>query len=366
MENSNKDVIDVGKIFKLLWSKKRLFIKVWVITFALSCLWILPKPRYYSADVTLAPEKTDEDIAGGLSSLASSFGLSIGTSTDAIYPMLYPDLIASHDFIIGLFDIPVRSLDGEINCDLYTYMDKHQKTAFYEVPFIRLGRWMRNTFGEKEPDVKAFSKGGNVNGVNPSFMSRRQKSIVEKLGKLITCDVDKKTEVFTVSVLAQDKLIATTLADSVVARLQRFITDYRTSKARLDFIHYQELCDEAKKNYEEARLNYARFSDAYTDLYMPSYKTKLTALDNEMQLRYTTYTTLVAQREMAQAKVQERTPAFTTMQSATVPQKPAEPKRMLFCIGMLFLVTFVTVVCLLFKNKEALAKEDTATVAEEE
>ncbi|MCD8281810.1 MAG: hypothetical protein LUC22_00980, partial [Prevotella sp.] len=152
METRNKEVVDVGKVCRLLWSRRRLFVIVWVATFVAACLWILPRPRYYAAAVTLAPEKTDADMPSGLGSIASSFGINMGTSSDAIYPEIYPDLLASNDFIISLFDIPVRSIDGEINCDFYTYMSKHRKVAFYEIPFLRLRVWLRNTFGEKEPE----------------------------------------------------------------------------------------------------------------------------------------------------------------------------------------------------------------------
>ena len=54
--------------------------------------------------------------------------------------------------------------------------------------------------------------------------------------------------------------------------------------------------------------------------------------------------------EMALAKVQEATPAFTILNNATVPVKPAGPKRMLFVIAMLFLSTVGTVFYIYKKN----------------
>ena len=59
-----------------------------------------------------------------------------------------------------------------------------------------------------------------------------------------------------------------------------------------------------------------------------------------MQLQYNNYSALSTQLQSAKAKLQEKTPAFTTLQSATVPVKPAGPKRMIFVLSMLFL-TFV-------------------------
>ncbi len=361
MEENNKDVIDIGKIIRLIWSRRKLFVKVWIVTFLLSCLWILPKPRYYSASAVLAPESTGDDVAGGLSSLASSFGVNLGgAKSDAIYPLLYPDLMSSNDFLISLFDIPVKTLDGEVECDLYTYLNKHQKVAFYSLPVLWMKRWMRNTFGEKEPDVNVAG-GGKVNGINPFFMSRRQAGLVEKLRGSVDCNVDKKTEVITISVKAQDKLVAATLADSVTSRLQKFIIDYRTSKARMDLDYYRKLTAEALADYVKIRRQYTSFADSHTEISLPSYQAKMEDMENDMQLRYNTYTAMAAQFEAAKAKVQERTPSFTVMESPTVPQKASEPKRMIFCAVMLILVTMATIAYLLVREKE-----DTLAVKPEE
>ncbi len=355
MEYNNKEVIDIGKILKLLWNKKKLFFIVWVVTFFLSCLWILPKPRYYKASVVLAPEFAGENLGGGLSSLASSFGVSLAASgSDAIYPLLYPDLISSNDFLVSLLDIPVKSADGEIDCNLYTYIDKKQKVAFYSIPGIKLKKWINQTFGAKEQSINVEGKAGS-NGVNPFCMTKRQTTLIDLLRKSITCSVDKKTEVFTIGVSMQDRLIAATLADSVTARLQKFMTDYRTSKARNDLDYYTKLVNEAKADYEKARKAYASFADANTELSMPSYNVKLEDMENDMQLKFNTYTAMTTQMEGAKAKVQERTPSFTVLQSPTVPVKASSPKRMIFCIGMLFLATCGTIVYLLIKEKQ---KED--------
>ena len=75
---------------------------------------------------------------------------------------------------------------------------------------------------------------------------------------------------------------------------------------------------------------------------LESYRAKQTDLENDMQLKYNTYTTLMSQYQMAKAKVQERTPAFTLVQGAAVPIKPAGPKRMIFVVGMCFFAVICT------------------------
>jgi uncharacterized protein involved in exopolysaccharide biosynthesis len=47
------------------------------------------------------------------------------------------------------------------------------------------------------------------------------------------------------------------------------------------------------------------------------------------------------QMQAARAKLQEATPAFTVIETASVPIKPAGPKRMIISIAMMILSFFV-------------------------
>ena len=136
---------------------------------------------------------------------------------------------------------------------------------------------------------------------------------------------------------AQDALISKILADSVRTRLQAFITDYRTSKARTDLEYYKKLMEEAKASYEKARRLYGSYADANSEVILESYRAKQNDLENDMQLKYNNYTAMVTQYQAAKAKVQERTPAFTMIKGAAVPIKPSGPKRMIFVIAMTIL-----------------------------
>ena len=330
-ENKKKDVIDLRVLFKRLKEKKRLFIKALSIAFILSCLWIFPQPRYYMTTITLAPETDMLSSGGSLSSLAASFGFNLGnmTSTDAIYPTLYPDVMEASNFIVDLFDIKVVNEDGDIKTDYYTYLTKNQKVSIWQMPLVWLGKQIRGLFPRKEGVLKADGNNGNSDIL---VLSEEQDKVVSMIQEKITCAVDKKTNVITITVKDQDRLVSAMMADSVRVRLQDFITDYRTRKARVDLEYYTKLTNEAKSDYDKARRQYASYADANTDLMLTS-----------------SYTTLTTQLQMAKAKVQERTPAFTVIQGASVPQKPAGPKRVLFVLFMLFL-TFTGTLLYVLKN----------------
>lgn len=95
---------------------------------------------------------------------------------------------------------------------------------------------------------------------------------------------------------------------------------------------------------------YSAYCDANQDVTLQSFISQRDELENEMQLKFNTYSALRTQLEATKTKLQEKTPAFTTLQSATVPVLPAGPKRMLFILGMCFITTFFTALWLVRKN----------------
>jgi uncharacterized protein involved in exopolysaccharide biosynthesis len=142
------------------------------------------------------------------------------------------------------------------------------------------------------------------------------------------------------------------MADSVKNRLQNFITDYRTKKAKIDLEYNRKLFKEAKARYDKARQLYASFSDANQDIILESVRSKQTDLENEMQLQFNNYNNIAQQLQLAEAKVQEETPAFTTLQSATVPVKKSGPKRAQMVLIFLFLAFLGTTVWILHKENQ--------------
>ena len=332
-EKKEMEVIDLRVVFKKIWSRRKLFYKVLPITFVVSCAYILCIPRYYTSSLSLAPEIGNSSGMGGtLGSLASSFGLDLGAmeTTDAINPLLYPDLMDDNGFVVGLFDIRVKSQDSTIDCSYYDYLTKYQSKPFWNNGIV----WVKSLFKHEE---KKETKGGKF---DPYILSRRQESIVSQIRKNISINVDKKTGVISITVEAQDALICKTVADSVKECLQVFITNYRTNKSRIDELYYKKLVDDAKEDYEKARRIYAGYADTNMDIMLESFRAKQNDLENDMQLKYNTYITLMTQYQAAKAKVQERTPAFTVIKGAAMPIKPSGPKRMIFVLGMV-VVAFI-------------------------
>lgn len=332
------DVIDLGQMFRQIAKQWKVFAIVLPIVFVLACLHIFNVPRYYTTSTSLAPEIESPAMGGSLSSIASSFGFDLSDmeTTDAITPLLYPDLMDDNKFIVDLFKVQVATSDDSLHCDYYTYLTKHQ-----EQPWTAgVRRWMRKHItGEPKPEGKQVK---SAKGDDPYILPKKTDDIVNKIREDIKISVDKKTGVISITATAQDPLVCKTLADSVTRRLQEFITTYRTSKAQKDVDYYKHLREEAQKSYEQVRRKYAVMSDANQEAVLETVKSELEDMENDMQLKYNQYTTYDTQYQAAIAKLREKTPAFTTLKGANVPVKPAGPKRVLFIAEMLIVGFCIT------------------------
>ena len=348
IQNMNEDSsIDFSKMWQSLKKHSRLYKILLPAAFLLACVYQLSLHNYYSCTVKLAPELSNKSRVGSLGSLASQFGLSLGSTSsgmDALYPTLYPDLMNSTDFKVSLFPIQIHKRDSTRLMTYYDYLKNEQKAPWWSEAIGGTMKWLISLIAEDKPD--------DVEKIDPFQLTKIQDKIVKSLNKRVVCDVDKKTMVITINVTDQDPLIAATVADSVQNRLQAFITNYRTSKARGDLEFNQKLFRETKARYEKARRDFASFADANQDVILESVRSKQTDLENEMQLQYNAYTQVAAQLQAAEAKVQEDTPAFTTLQSATVPVKKAGPARSKGVLFFVFLVFLGTTVWILHKENQ--------------
>ena len=342
--------IDFGKIFKDILKHKALYYKVLPVAFLLAAIYALSLPNYYNCTVKLSPELSSSRSSSGLASLASSFGFNIGQGsagmgTEALFPTLYPELMNSIDFKTSLFPVKVTiegdKEKGEADRSMayYDYLKDEQKSTWWSAAI----KGFFSLFGTKKLEKET---------VDPFRLTKKQAAIVKALDQRIVCDVDKKTMVITISVTDQNPVIAASMCDSVKNRLQKFITDYRTSKARVDLEYNQKIFTEAKARYEKARRRYAEFADANQDIILESVRQKQTDLENEMQLQYNAYQQVAAQLLAAEAKVQQETPAFTTLQSATVPVRKKGPKRAQMSIIFLFLAFLGVTAYILYKEDD--------------
>lgn len=359
--------IDLLELAMKLWDQRKKLI-IWSVCGAVLGLIIaFSIPREYTTDVKLAPETSDNKAAsGGLGALASMAGLGNSASgADAVYPQLYPDVVSSVPFVTSLFnvEVPLKEEPGEpaVKMTVQQYMEEELKSPWWGAitgaPF-KLLALLRSSDEEEDGDKP----------LDNFQLTKKEALLVEAINKRVTASVDQKTSVVTISVLMQDPLVSAVLADTVVARLQEYVTAYRTNKARQDLEYAETLNEEAKSDYYKAQQRYAEYLDRNQGLAFQSAKITSARLENEASLAFSLYNQTAQQVQKAKAKVQETTPVYAIITPATVPVKPTSPRKVLILVGFTFLAFVACAAWILFgapliqqqKEKNAQKKAENA------
>lgn len=350
--------IDLLELASTLWKQRRKLIK-WSLCGALIGLVIaFSIPKEYTTSVKLAPEINDSKASsGGLGALASMAGLSAGSAAgaDAVYPMLYPDVVSSVPFSTSLFDVEVTTKKEGRKMTVSQFLEEETKAPWWSF-VLRLPVKLIGML-KSEEEVPEDHKLDNFQ------LTLDENKMVETLNQRIAASVDTKTSVVTINVQMQDPLVSAILADTVVSRLQEYITAYRTNKARKDLEYAQKLNREAKDNYYKAQQRYADYLDRNQGLAFHSAQTVRERLENEATLAFNLYNQTAQQVQKTQAKVQETTPVYAIVTPATVPVRASSPRKMMILIGFTFLAFVACAVWILFvapiiESRKSAARKD--------
>lgn len=328
----------MGILRQVLAIRKKLY-KAAAVGVVLGILIALGTPKQYTVSITLSPEMGSSKSGSGLASMAASFlGGSIGSdSPDALNATLTPDIVTSTPFLMELFDARVVSQDKQIDTTFTAYLDE-QKSSWMgyvlKAPGMAISG-IKSLFSDKEEKTATIQKGAIE-------LNEKDAAKLEGLRQQIMADVDKKTAITTLSVTLQDPKVTATIADSVVSKLQQYITAYRTSKAKEDCQYLEKLYKERQQEYYDAQQRYARYVDANSNVVFQSTLAERERLQNDMNLAYQVYSQVAQQLQVARAKVQEEKPVFAVVEPAVVPLNPSGTSRKVIVLGFIFLAVAFT------------------------
>ena len=284
VNEKEEGTIDLLDIASNLWANRRKLIKWSVCGAVIGLIVAFSIPREYTTSVQLAPEVGDNKASGGgMAALASMAGLaSLSNGADAVYPMLYPDVVSSVPFLTSLFDVEVQTKEEGKKLTVEQYMEEDVSSPWWSevlsLPFKLIG--LLTPAEEVDPNHK----------LDNFQLTKEEDDLVKALRDRIVANVDAKTSVVTVNVSMQDPLISAVLADTVVNRLKQFVTDYRTNKARQDLRYAEMLNEEAKAAYYTAQQRYANYLDRNQGIVFRSAQVERERLENGTSLACLLYT----------------------------------------------------------------------------
>lgn len=332
--------IDWMGILRQLFAIRKTLYKAAGVGLVIGILIALGTPKQYTVSVTLSPEVSGGNSgSNGLASMAASFlGASVGSSSpDALNATLAPDIVASTPFLLELFNARVVSQDKQIDTTFTAYLDE-QKSSWMSYVLKAPGmaiNGIKSLFSDKEKKETDSIQKGAIE------LNAKDAAKLNSLRKAITAEVDKKKSITILSVTLQDPKVAATMADTVVSKLQQYITTYRTSKAKEDCQYLEILYKERQQEYYAAQQCYARYVDANSNMVFQSTMAERERLQNDMNLAYQVYSQVAQQLQVARARVQEEKPVFAVVEPAVVPSNPSgTDRKVVILIIIFFTVTF--------------------------
>ena len=338
--------IDLMDILRKIIGIRKTIYKAASIGLIIGVIIAICIPKQYTAEVTLSPEMSSNK-GTGLSGLAASFlgsDVAMGDGTDALNASLSADIVSSTPFLLELSTMEIPASKG-VNMTLNTYLDEEYVPWWSYVigfPSIIIDG-AKSLFIEE--DELVYSNRTNKGVIE---LSQKESKKIEVLKNTITAIVDKKTSMTTVAVTLQNPKVAAVLADSVVKKLQEYIIDYRTTKAKEDCIYLEKLFKERQQENYAAQKEYANYIDSHDNIILQSVRAEQERLQNDMSLAYQVYSQVANQLQVARAKVQEEKPVFAVVEPAVVPLKPSGISKKVYVLVFIFLSVCIVMFWKLF------------------
>lgn len=349
-ENTDTEMtIDIGKIFKVIKKNKWTILIVTIVSAALGVFIAINIPNEYSSQVQILPELESKDAAGGLSKFKSLAGLagvdlSSLSSTEAVRPDLYPNILQSTPFLMDVMSMKVFASEYKRSLKMSDFLEENAKKGLSS-----------RIFGESDDEEKDMPV---INPKNIPFetirLNEKQDILIKDLKNRIGATLDKKTGVISIAVKMQDPVIAATIVRYAQDYLTNYVVKYRTEKTLKDINFLEDRLNEAKKRYDNALYSYSNYQDRNKSLFLNIAKDEGKKMQYEVDLSYNLYSELSKQLEEAKIKVHRETPIFKMLEPAQIPVKKSEPKRSVMVIGFAFLGLIVSIFFVLAGNYKSL------------
>ncbi|WP_206513056.1 lipopolysaccharide biosynthesis protein [Larkinella soli] len=326
------------KAVRLLWHCRRT-LAVFTLFFSGVgvVLAVLTAPEYVS-EARIMPEMHPGagDTFRKLASAAGFAGLNLSDieEVEAVRPDLYPNILQSSPFILYLLERPVLTGAGT------------RKTVS---EMLRAVSWKARFFPEAQLPLPPAA-----DGAGPIKLTEDQQDLLEEAQKRISARMDTRSGVITIAARVPDAVAVASVAQLAMDYLTRYVTGYRTEKARKDLAFYGSRLNEARRRFQAAQYRVFQYNDQHKNMIVQAATLEKKRLDAELVIAESVYSELARQHEQARIKVQERTPVFKVLEPPKIPLKRESPKRMLMVLTYSFVGFVIGSIYLLITGPDVL------------
>ena len=304
----------------------RMIVLLTLIGIGLGVVVAITTPAEYTSSAVLMRETQREPSGGSLAALRG-LGLNLGESQSGLTIAAYPNVLESHEVRSILLEESFPLVSGE----RVTFLEYARTT----VP-SSLGGRLRSLFG---PDGERRGVGGAalVDDTLSVAYTYEQQRAMEAMSGMISVDADAETGLMTVTVAAQDPVLAASLVGRLVEELRTRVQSLLTQKAREDYEFIRERTEEAEAELRGARALLARFEDRNRGITSPQLLAERDRLRQEVRFGTDVFGQYQSELKQAEIEVQRASPVITVLDRPVVPLLPSRPRRkVIVLIGALF------------------------------
>lgn len=326
--------IDYVAYAKLLWSKRKLIIKIFAVFFVLGLVFALTNPKAYTVSTTIVPQLSNAGSmnSGKLGALASIAGISMGDITSKngelsplVYPQIFNNIELKKELIYTKFnfediDEPITLFDYYMNPEYA----KFNLGAFIKAWTIGLPFKILGAIKGEEPDVEYVPSGDEPKLV---VLTKDESDLFEQLEEQFFIDIDDKNGYITMAATMPEQIAATQVIQRISDLMQKYITHFKIEKAQENLVFVNTQFQIAKEEYDKAAKEWAEYSDANRSFTTKSAQIKMQQLQDQYTVAHTAYQNLKTQVLAAEIKVSEDTPIFSVIQPPYVPYEKSSMSK---------------------------------------
>ena len=334
---ANDDEIDLLALAKTLWKGRRTILIYVLAAGALGVLIALLSPKEYTSSTTMVPQTSSSGSKlGGLSSLAAmaGFNLDMASGSEALSPMVYPQIMNSGPFQLELMNTPFSFSEVDHPVSLYEYYTNIARPGALSI----IGKY---TIGLPWVIIQAI-KGEDALKVNmeekgPFAFTKKQEEVSKVLNEKVVLTIDAKQGLLTLDASFHEALLSAQVADQARELLQKYISNFKTKKSTDQLTFIEARYQEKKMEFEKAQSRLAYHRDQNRNTSSSVARTGEERLQSEFSIAMNVYNELAKQLEQAKIQVKEETPVFSVLEPAVIPHEKTKPKKAMIVFIWLFL-----------------------------
>ena len=324
--------IDIMAIVARLWEKRKFIIKVTCVFAAIGLFVAVFSPKVYTSSCTFVPQTTKKS-SSSISSLAALAGINMNnmSSGETLSPLIYPQILDNIDFKKELMYSKIKFSEYEEPISLIDY---YTKPEFAKFNIIReLKKYTIGLPGLLIGKIKsALIKEDDVLSTIPTVSSLKgyskdEYACLKILNSRVSMMLEEKKGYITITTNMGEPVAAAQLCQITFDLLQKYVTEFKISKAKHQQTFIKGRYEETKLQYEDKQKSLAQFMDANKVISTAQARTEQDRLMAEYNLANAIYSEMAKQLLQADIQVKEDTPILTAVKPVVVPFQKSKPQR---------------------------------------